>query len=107
MDPADVAADVAYAVKANRFWIITHQVTQERLKARNRPRGGPQAAPARRPVTLSRPRRSLPCSSIPVTEGTLRWLNDPHANPGYGTPNFAMISRWFQLPLSRTPRSGP
>jgi NAD(P)-dependent dehydrogenase (short-subunit alcohol dehydrogenase family) len=35
MDPADVAADVAYAVKANRFWIITHQVTQERLKARN------------------------------------------------------------------------
>ncbi len=35
MKPADVAADVAYAVKANRFWIITHQVTQERIKARN------------------------------------------------------------------------
>lgn len=35
MRPADVAADVAYAVRANRFWILTHQVTQARAKARN------------------------------------------------------------------------
>lgn len=36
MDPADVAADVIYAVKANRFWIITHQVTEARILQRNR-----------------------------------------------------------------------
>ena len=35
MDPADAAADVIYAVKANRFWIITHQVTLERMAKRN------------------------------------------------------------------------
>jgi len=35
MDPADVAADVVYAVRADRFWIITHQVTQDRLRQRN------------------------------------------------------------------------
>lgn len=36
MDPADVAADVVYAVRANRFWVITHQVTQDRIRTRNR-----------------------------------------------------------------------
>jgi NAD(P)-dependent dehydrogenase (short-subunit alcohol dehydrogenase family) len=35
MDPADVAADVVYAVRANRFWVLTHQVTVERMKLRN------------------------------------------------------------------------
>ena len=35
MNPADVAADVVYAVRANRFWILTHQVTQNRAKMRN------------------------------------------------------------------------
>lgn len=35
MNPADVAADVAYAVRARRFWILTHQVTQHRVRARN------------------------------------------------------------------------
>lgn len=35
MDPADVAADVVYAIKANRFWILTHQVTLARVKQRN------------------------------------------------------------------------
>ena len=35
MPPADVAADVVYAVRANRFWIITHQVTQDRIRRRN------------------------------------------------------------------------
>ena len=35
MDPADAAADVIYAVKADRFWIITHQVTQDRMARRN------------------------------------------------------------------------
>jgi NAD(P)-dependent dehydrogenase (short-subunit alcohol dehydrogenase family) len=35
MNPADVAADVIYAVRANRFWIITHQVTQARVRQRN------------------------------------------------------------------------
>ena len=35
MDPADAAADIIYAVKANRFWIITHQVTLERMAKRN------------------------------------------------------------------------
>jgi NAD(P)-dependent dehydrogenase (short-subunit alcohol dehydrogenase family) len=36
MDPSDVAGRVAYAVKANRFWIITHQVTEARILQRNR-----------------------------------------------------------------------
>ncbi len=35
MASADVAADVVYAVRANRFWVITHQVTQARLRQRN------------------------------------------------------------------------
>lgn len=35
MAPADVAADVAYAVRANRFWILTHQVTLDRVRRRN------------------------------------------------------------------------
>lgn len=35
MDPADVAADVVYAVRANRFWILTHQVTHDRVRRRN------------------------------------------------------------------------
>jgi len=35
MDPADVAAQVAYAVKADQFWIITHQVTQARVRQRH------------------------------------------------------------------------
>jgi NAD(P)-dependent dehydrogenase (short-subunit alcohol dehydrogenase family) len=35
MDAADAAADIIYAVKANRFWIITHQVTLERMAKRN------------------------------------------------------------------------
>lgn len=36
MDPADVAADVVYAVRAERFWILTHQVTLGRVTDRNR-----------------------------------------------------------------------
>jgi len=36
MDPADLAADVAYAVRARRFWILTHQVTLGRVHDRNR-----------------------------------------------------------------------
>ena len=35
MNPADVAADVVYAIRADRFWIITHQVTQDRIRRRN------------------------------------------------------------------------
>jgi NAD(P)-dependent dehydrogenase (short-subunit alcohol dehydrogenase family) len=35
MDPADVAADVAYAVRANQFWILTHQSTRHRVRRRN------------------------------------------------------------------------
>jgi len=35
MAPADVAADVVYAVRANRFWILTHQVTLSRVHRRN------------------------------------------------------------------------
>jgi NAD(P)-dependent dehydrogenase (short-subunit alcohol dehydrogenase family) len=35
MDPRDVAADVVYAVRANRFWIITHQATLARVRKRN------------------------------------------------------------------------
>jgi NAD(P)-dependent dehydrogenase (short-subunit alcohol dehydrogenase family) len=36
MDPADLAADVAYAVKADQFWILTHQSTRARVHMRNR-----------------------------------------------------------------------
>ena len=36
MAPADLAADVAYAVRAERFWIVTHQVSQARIHERNR-----------------------------------------------------------------------
>jgi hypothetical protein len=35
MPPADVAAAVVDAVRAERFWIITHAVTQARLRQRN------------------------------------------------------------------------
>lgn len=35
MNPADVAAAVLYAIRANRFWIITHQATQDRIRRRN------------------------------------------------------------------------
>lgn len=35
MDPADVAADIVYAVRANRFWIITHDATRSRVAQRN------------------------------------------------------------------------
>ena len=35
MDPADVAGRVVYAVQADKFWIITHQVTQARVHGRN------------------------------------------------------------------------
>lgn len=35
MDPADVAAQVVYAVKAGRFWVLTHQSTLDRVKRRN------------------------------------------------------------------------
>jgi NAD(P)-dependent dehydrogenase (short-subunit alcohol dehydrogenase family) len=35
MDPADVAGQVIYAVRADQFWIVTHQVTQERIRDRN------------------------------------------------------------------------
>jgi hypothetical protein len=36
MAPADLAADVAYAVRAGRFWVLTHQVTLGRVHDRNR-----------------------------------------------------------------------
>jgi NAD(P)-dependent dehydrogenase (short-subunit alcohol dehydrogenase family) len=36
MAPADLAADVAYAVRADQFWILTHQSTRARVHARNR-----------------------------------------------------------------------
>ena len=35
MSPADVAGQVLYAVQADKFWVITHQVTQNRVKLRN------------------------------------------------------------------------
>jgi NAD(P)-dependent dehydrogenase (short-subunit alcohol dehydrogenase family) len=35
MDPADVAADVVYAIRANQFWILTHESTRARVKQRN------------------------------------------------------------------------
>ena len=34
-NPADVAAQVTYAVKAGRFWVLTHQSTLDRVKRRN------------------------------------------------------------------------
>jgi len=50
MPPADVAADVVYAVRANQFWILTHQSTRAQMAARNRrleqgrnPKFGPEA----------------------------------------------------------------
>ena len=36
MPPADLAADVVYAVRAERFWILTHQSTLGRVYERNR-----------------------------------------------------------------------
>ncbi len=35
MPPADVAADVVYAIRANRFWVLTHQATHDRMRRRN------------------------------------------------------------------------
>lgn len=35
MDPRDVAGQVVYAVRANRFWILTHSVTRTRVAERN------------------------------------------------------------------------
>lgn len=35
MEPADLAGKVAYAVKTDRFWIITHDATIDRMKQRN------------------------------------------------------------------------
>jgi len=35
MNPADVAGQVIYAVRSDRFWILTHQVTQQRVARRN------------------------------------------------------------------------
>ena len=36
MDAADLAADVAYAVRADQFWVLTHQSTLGRVHDRNR-----------------------------------------------------------------------
>jgi NAD(P)-dependent dehydrogenase (short-subunit alcohol dehydrogenase family) len=33
--PTDVAGDVVYAVRANRFWILTHHVSMARVHGRN------------------------------------------------------------------------
>jgi NAD(P)-dependent dehydrogenase (short-subunit alcohol dehydrogenase family) len=35
LPPADLAGMVVYAVRANRFWLVTHQVTQDRIRRRN------------------------------------------------------------------------
>jgi len=35
MNPADVAGQVVYAVQADKFWIITHQVTHQRVARRH------------------------------------------------------------------------
>ena len=35
MPPADLAADVVYAVRADQFWVLTHQSTRARVHARN------------------------------------------------------------------------
>lgn len=35
MPPADVAAQVVYAVRARRFWVLTHQATLDRVRRRN------------------------------------------------------------------------
>ena len=36
LPPADLAADVVYAVRADQFWILTHQSTRGRVHDRNR-----------------------------------------------------------------------
>ncbi len=36
LPPADLAADVVYAIRARRFWILTHQSTLARVHERNR-----------------------------------------------------------------------
>ncbi len=36
MDPADLAADVSYAVRAGQFWVLTHESTRARVHDRNR-----------------------------------------------------------------------
>lgn len=35
LPPADLAGMVAYAVRANRFWLVTHQASFERIRRRN------------------------------------------------------------------------
>lgn len=35
MDPADVAGQVVYAIRANKFWVLTHQITLDRARRRN------------------------------------------------------------------------
>jgi hypothetical protein len=35
LGPADVAARVVDAIRADRFWIITHEISMRRLKQRN------------------------------------------------------------------------
>jgi hypothetical protein len=35
LPPADLAADVVYAIRANEFWILTHQSTRARVHVRN------------------------------------------------------------------------
>jgi len=35
LPPGDLAADVVYAIRANQFWILTHQSTRARVHARN------------------------------------------------------------------------
>jgi len=35
MDPRDVAGQIVYAVRANQFWVVTHQVTRARASQRN------------------------------------------------------------------------
>ena len=35
MDPADAAAQIVYAVRAGRFWVLTHDSTRARVRFRN------------------------------------------------------------------------
>ena len=35
LSPADVAGRVVDAIRADRFWIITHEISMRRLKQRN------------------------------------------------------------------------
>jgi hypothetical protein len=35
MPAGDLAADVVYAIRADEFWILTHQSTRARVHARN------------------------------------------------------------------------